>query len=87
MHDMSLEPDSGAPPTPAEQKKTLLMLVAMVAAVHSIAIAVYYGLHVADRPLKTQQVFVGAWVIATLIVITPMMKRIRRARRRMSRKR
>jgi len=85
MHGMSIRPDLGPPPTPREQKKTLLTLVAMVAALHSIAIAIYYFGHIPDRPLKTQQLFVGVWVVATLIVIAPMMRRIRQARRRFRR--
>jgi len=85
MHGMSNRPDLGPPPTPREQKKTLLTLVVMVAVLHSIAIAVYHFYHIPDRPLKTQQLFVGVWVMATLLVIAPMMRKIRQARRRFRR--
>jgi membrane protein YdbS with pleckstrin-like domain len=85
MHGMPLRSDPGPPPTPREQKKTLLTLVIMVAVVHALAITIYRVFHIPDRPVKTQQVFVGVWVMVTLIVITPMMKRIRRGRRRIGR--
>jgi hypothetical protein len=83
MQDMASRAEPKAPLTPREQKRTLLTLVVLIAAVHGIAITVYHFYNIADRPVKTQETFVGVWVIATLIVITPLMKRIRRSRRRM----
>ncbi len=83
---MPFRSDSGPPPTPREQKRLLLALVLLVAVVHGVAISVYHFAHIPDRPEKTQQVFVGVWVIVTLVVITPLMKRIRRGRRRISRR-
>jgi len=32
------------------------------------------------RPERTQQVFVAAWVVVTLVVVTTYMKKIRKAR-------
>jgi ABC-type amino acid transport system permease subunit len=84
MHGMPSPLDSRAVPpvpTPREQKKNLLTLVVLVAVVHGVAIAVYHFAHIPDRPVRTQQLFVGVWVMVTLIVITPMMRRIRRGRR------
>jgi membrane protein YdbS with pleckstrin-like domain len=85
MHGMRFQTDSGRPPTPREQKRILLTLVVMVVLVHAIAITVYRVAHIPERPMKTQQEFVGVWLIATLIVVVPMMKRIRRGRRRIGR--
>lgn len=65
-----------------ELKRYLLILVGGVVVLHGVAIAIYYGFHVSDRPDKTQQAFVAVWVAATLVLVTTLMKRIRQARRR-----
>lgn len=76
---------SGQPsPVTRELKRYLLTLVVGVAVLDSLAIGLYYGLRIADRPEKTQEEFIAVWVVLTLIVVTTMMKRIRQARRRRS---
>jgi putative Mn2+ efflux pump MntP len=65
-----------------ELKGYLLKLVASVVVLDAVAIGLYYGFHIADRPLNTQEVFIAVWVVVTLIIVTTMMKRIRQARRR-----
>jgi len=65
-----------------EQKKNLLILVASVVTLDTIMIGAYFALHVGGRAVKTQQTYVAAWVVLTLIIVTTMMKRIRAARRR-----
>ena len=73
------QPDN---PVRRELKRYLLTLVGAVIVLDAVAIGAYNVLHIADRPLKSQQIFVGVWVIVTLVVVTTMMKRIRLARRR-----
>ena len=70
------------PPNRQELKRLLLILVASVVVLDAAVIGLYYAAHIQDRPVKTQQTFVGVWVVLTLIVVTTMMKRIRQARRR-----
>jgi hypothetical protein len=59
----------------------MLILIGSVVALHSAVIGVYYGLHVADRPVKTQQTFIAVWVVLTLALVTTQMKGIRKLRR------
>jgi len=67
------------PATP-QVKKYLLQLIGAVVLLDAIMIGVYYGLGVRLRPERTQQVFVAAWVVVTLVVVTTYMKKIRKAR-------
>lgn len=79
-------PSSSRPSSLArELKGYLLKLVVGVAVLDAVAIGLYYGLHIADRPVNTQEVFIAVWVVLTLIIVTTMLKRIREARRRSSR--
>ena len=66
----------------AMMKKHLLTLVVSVVVLDATMIGVYYGLGIRDRVNKTQQTFVAVWVVLTLIIVTTIMKRIRRARGR-----
>jgi len=63
-------------------KKHLLTLVVSVVVLDATMIGVYYGLGIRDRVNKTQQTFVAVWVVLTLIIVTTIMRRIRRARGR-----
>ncbi len=65
----------------SELRRRTLNLLGSVVLVDAIVIGIYYGLHVATRPIKTQQMFIAAWVVVTLMVIVPQMKHIRRFRR------
>jgi hypothetical protein len=67
---------------PLNPKKDLLTLVIAVVVLDAIAITVYHAAHIPDRTIKIQESFIAVWVVLTLIVVTPMMKRIRQARRR-----
>jgi hypothetical protein len=62
-------------------KRLLLTMVGLVVVLDSLVIGIYYGLHIGDRPVKTQETFVAVWVVLTLLVVTTLMKRIRAARR------
>ena len=68
-------------PVTRDVKKYLLQLVVGVVALDAIMIGLYYGLSVPLRPERTQQTFVAVWVVLTLIIVTTLMKKIRRARR------
>lgn len=70
-------------PTPVtkELKRLLLTMIVLVVVLDGIIIGLYYLLHIADRPAKTQETFVAVWVVITLLVVTTMMRRIRVARR------
>jgi hypothetical protein len=70
-----------APVTP-KARKLLLILVAAIVVLDGAIIGMYYAFHIQDRPIKTQETFVAVWVVLTLIVVTTMMKRIRKGRRR-----
>jgi multidrug resistance efflux pump len=70
------------PPPPQQIKKHLLTLMGMVVVVHAAFIGAYYAFHIRDRTEKTQQAYVAVWVVCTLLVVVPLMKRIRHARRR-----
>ena len=48
----------------------------------AIMVGIYYSFHLRDRLPKKQQTFVAVWVVLTLIVVSTIMKRIRRARGR-----
>jgi hypothetical protein len=69
------------PPDRKELKRLLLTLVTSVVVLDAAVIGLYYAAHIQDRPVKTQQTYVAVWVVLTLIVVTTMMKKIRRARR------
>lgn len=72
----------GRSPLARELKRHLLTLVVGVVAIDVVAIGLYYGLHIAYRPVNTQEAFIAVWVVLTLVVVTTMMRRIRQTRRR-----
>ena len=68
-------------PVARELKRLLLILVVSVGVLDGLIIGAYYALHIPERPVKTQETFVAVWVVVTLLVVSTMMKRIRRVRR------
>ena len=73
------------PSATAEQvRKYLLTLVVAVVVLDGVVLAVYYGMHIADRPARMQETFVAVWVVLTLLVVTTIMKKLRQARIRRS---
>jgi hypothetical protein len=82
MHHMACRsgPTETQPPT-RDIKRLLLTLVVSIVLLDAVVIGLYYAVHVPERPIKQQQMFVAVWVVLTLIVVTTMMKRIRQARR------
>lgn len=65
----------------SELRRRTLILFGSIVVLDVAVIAAYYALHVRERPIKTQQMFIAAWVVATLVVIVPQMKEIRKFRR------
>lgn len=66
--------------SPQQIRKYLLTLVVAVVALDAVVLGVYYGMHIAERPARTQQTFVAVWVVLTLFVVTTIMKKLRQAR-------
>jgi heme/copper-type cytochrome/quinol oxidase subunit 4 len=64
----------------SEVRKYLLILIVAVVVLDATVLGVYYGMHIADRPEKTQQTFVAVWVVLTLLVVTSIMRKLRQAR-------
>lgn len=62
------------------RRRFLQFLVAVVA-MHVVAIALYYGLQVAQAAPSTQGRFAWAWMGATVAVVIGGLQRIKRARR------
>ena len=67
-----------------EVRKYLLILVVAVVALDAVVLGIYHGMHIAERPEKTQETFVAVWVVLTLLVVATIMKKLRRARFRRS---
>ena len=65
----------------SELRRRTMLLFGAIVLLDIVVVAVYYALHVRERPIKTQQMFIAGWVVATLIVIVPQMKEIRKFRR------
>ena len=65
----------------SELRRRTLILLGSVVLLDVVVIAIYYVLHIANRPIKSQQMFIAAWVVLTLMVIVPQMKEIRKFRR------
>jgi hypothetical protein len=76
-------------PNPAtkELQRLLLILVGSVVILDGAVIGLYYAFGIPDRPMKTQEMFVAVWVVLTLLVVTSLMRRIRRVRREVFRPR
>ena len=68
-------------PTREAIRKRMLWLVGSIVLVHGVMIGIYYGMHIAERPIKTQQIYIAVWVVVTLAVVVPQMKVIRKYRR------
>ena len=66
--------------TPARQR--FLEFLLSVAAVHGVAIALYYALDLPHAPAARQRLFAWIWMGATVLVVFVGLQRIKRARRR-----
>lgn len=62
-------------------RRSFLQFLAAVAAVHVIALALYYGLNVAQASTSMQRRFGWIWMAATVAAVFVGLQRIKRARR------
>jgi hypothetical protein len=74
-------------PLVAQLRRQLYELIGAVIVLDGVVIAIYYGMHVPDRPFKQQEIFVGVWTVLTLLVVASGMGRIRATRTRLRRAR
>ena len=66
--------------TRAAIRRASLQLFIAVAVLHGTAITVFYLAHIERAAPRTRMYFTGAWLIATVLVVAPMLKRVRKAR-------
>lgn len=62
-------------------RRTTLQLVLGVVLLDAVAIGIYYLSDMAQRPQKTQTIFVAVWTAATAITVAFLLRRVRVARR------
>ena len=62
-------------------RRTTLQLVLGVVALDAVAIGIYYLADMAQRPQRTQTIFVAAWTAATAVTVALLLRRVRQARR------
>lgn len=61
-------------------KREILIMLAIVVVLDTVAIALFYLLHL-DRDGGTrQQTFVGVWTVLSFLVVAVQLRKIRRAR-------
>ena len=62
-------------------RRTTLHLVLGVVALDAVAIGIYYVADMAQRPQRTQTIFVAVWTAATAVTVAFLLRRVRLARR------
>jgi len=62
-------------------RRRFLEFLVSVAAVHVVAIALFYGLDMPHSPDARQRMFAWIWMGATVLVVFVGLQRIKRARR------
>jgi hypothetical protein len=68
------------PPMSATRRR-FLQFLASVAAVHVVALALYYALQIEQSPEPRQQAFAWTWMAVTVLVVVIGLQRLKRARR------
>ncbi|HEY8174831.1 MAG TPA: hypothetical protein VIF32_03980 [Gemmatimonadaceae bacterium] len=68
------------PPLSPVRQRFLEFLVS-VAAVHVVALVLYYALHVPQASAREQRTFAWIWMGVTVIVVLVGLQRLKRARR------
>ena len=63
-----------------DSRKLLLTMVALVVVLDVVMIAIRQFLGIAQRSNQVQVAFVAVWILATLAIVVPYMKRIRQLR-------
>ena len=79
---MASHPSSDAPPSKAARMRGhLLRMVLLVAALHAAGVALYYLLGIEAASSRLRGAFVVAWTVATLVLVSSYLRRIRLVRR------
>jgi uncharacterized membrane protein len=68
--------------TNRQMKRLMLILIGSVVVLDGAIIGIYYALHIADRPVNTQESFIAVWVVLTLLLVSTLMRKIRKLRPR-----
>jgi hypothetical protein len=74
-------------PTPSELspreviKRQLLLMIAAIVILDSIAIPVFYLMHFNLQVGPRQNTYIGAWMLLSALVVAVQLRKIRRARR------
>ena len=63
-----------------EIRKQLMLMVALILAIHAVAIAVFNGYDIGDAPRRTRTLFTMVWTLLTLAAVLNGLYRIRLAR-------
>ena len=64
----------------AALRRATLQLFAGALGIHVVMFAIYYFAGIEHSAPKTRLYFTGAWTIVTLMVVLPLLKRVRRVR-------
>ena len=64
----------------AGMRRATIQLVLGTAALHAVAITIYKVKHVELAPERTRTWFVAVWLIATVLVVAPLLRRVRKLR-------
>jgi hypothetical protein len=67
------------PPNPA-LRSAVLRLVLSIVVLDAVAIAIYYVAGIPRQPVPAQYLFLGVWLVLTLIVVLAGLQRVRAAR-------
>ena len=62
-------------------RRRFLEFLVSVAAVHAVAIALYYAIDLPHTPPREQRVFAWVWMAVTVAVVFVGLQRLKRARR------
>ena len=68
--------------TQSPARRRFLEFLVSVAALHVVAIALFYGLDMPHAPAARQRLFAWVWMGATALVVFVGLQRIKRARRK-----
>ena len=62
-------------------RSLLLRMVLFIVALHAVAIAIWYGLDVEGRGGRVRSAYVVVWTVATVLLASYFLRRIRLIRR------
>ena len=61
-------------------KRHLLIMIALVAALDTVAGLVFYRLHLDRDPGTRQHIYVGVWTLLSAVIVAVQLRKIRKAR-------